>query len=379
MPDIFLISSYLTLLHGNVESLPKEYDFCQIKTASKAVLNPFQNPNTGIIIEKACHKEEDPFMRNIFENNIHIFSGLSFATIFGFSFFFTAEALDHIDPYHFLSYRFALAALVMTILHLLKIVRIPLDMSFLNRDVLIMVLLQPVIYFAAETMGIMLTSSSEAGLMIALIPIFVAIFSGVILKERPHMKQYPFILLSVLGVIIIGVMQGKVNLTTNYLGTGLLLLAVLTAAGYNIVTRKLTGRFSPMALTYYMMMGGAVAFTLTAVLRLLAKGEISLYFLPLRDANVYLPLLYLGIFSSVLAFFLINFTLAKVTAAQTTVFANLSTVIAVAAGVLLRSEPFFSYHFWGGLLIITGVAGTNYFGGRQSFAEKGKAKIHPAS
>lgn len=312
-------------------------------------------------------------MRNILEKNIHIFSGLSFATIFGFSFFFTAEALDHIDPYHFLSYRFVLAALVMTVLNALKIVRISWDLSLLNRDVLLMVLLQPVIYFAAETSGIMLTSSSEAGLMIALIPIFVAIFSGVILKEHPSLKQYPFILLSVVGVIIIGIMQGKVNLATNYLGTGLLLLAVLAAAGYNLVTRKLTGRFTPMALTYYMMMGGALAFTLVALLRLLVKGEVTHYFLPLADANVYVPLLYLGIFSSVLAFFLINFTLARVTAAQTTVFANLSTIIAVLAGVLLRNEAFFPYHFWGGLLIIAGVAGTNYFAPGKALVRKIKA------
>ncbi len=312
-------------------------------------------------------------MRNIIANNIHIFSGLGFATIFGFSFFFTAEALDHIDVYHFLSFRFVLAALVMTILNVLKIVRIPLNRDILNRDVLIMVLLQPIIYFAAESTGIMLTSSSEAGLMIALIPIFVAILSGIILKEHPTLQQYPFILLSVVGVIIIAVMQGKVNLTTNYLGTGLLLLAVLAAAVYNLVTRKLTGFHSPLALTYYMMMGGALAFTLMALLRLLARGEVSRYFAPLSEANIYFPLLYLGIFSSVLAFFLINFTLAKVTAAQTTVFANLSTIIAVLAGVLLRSEPFFFYHFWGGLLIITGVAGTNYFAEEKCLTRKNKA------
>jgi drug/metabolite transporter (DMT)-like permease len=312
-------------------------------------------------------------MRDIIAKNIHIFSGLSFATIFGFSFFFTAEALDHIDVYHFLSFRFVLAALVMTLLNVLGVVRIPLNRNVLNRDVLIMVLLQPVIYFAAESTGIILTSSSEAGLMIALIPIFVAIFSGIILKEHPTVKQYPFILLSVAGVFLIAVMQGKVNLVTNYAGTGLLLLAVLAAAGYNLVTRKLTGKHSPMALTYYMMLSGALAFTLIALLRLLARGEVSQYFVPLTEANVYLPLLYLGVFSSVLAFFLINFTLAKVTAAQTTVFANLSTIIAVLAGVLLRSEPFFFYHFLGGLLIITGVAGTNYFALEKCLTRKNKA------
>jgi hypothetical protein len=43
------------------------------------------------------------------------------------------------------------------------------------------------------------------------------------------------------------------------------------------------------------------------------------------------------------------------------------------AGVLLRSEPFFFYHFWGGLLIIMGVAGTNYFAEEKCLTRKNKA------
>lgn len=309
-------------------------------------------------------------MKTSLYNNAHIFSGLGFALIFGFSFFFTAEAVTHIDPFHFLSFRFILATLVLLALKALKVISFPLDTGFLDREVLLVVLLQPVLYFAAETTGIMLTSSSEAGLMIALIPIFVAIFSGVFLKEPPGKLQIPFILLSVLGVSLIVVMQGRVNLTANYLGSFLLMTAAVTAAAYNLLTRRLMKRIPPLSLTFYMMAGGALAFTLTALTRLLVQGNAALYFLPLQDNRVFISLLYLGIFSSVAAFFLINFTLAKVTAPQAAVFANLSTVVAVAAGVLLRNEAFYLYHLLGGLFIIIGVAGTNYFGGKKQDRRK---------
>lgn len=310
-------------------------------------------------------------MRQFFNQNIHIFSGLGFAAIFGFSFFFTAEAISRIDPFHFLSFRFLLAALVLAALRILGILSFSLDKSFLHRDVLLLVLLQPILYFAAETMGIMLTSSSEAGLMIALIPIFVTLFSGFFLKEPPKTLQVPFILLSVIGVILLVVMQGRVNLSANYLGSFLLLTAVVAAAGYNLLSRRLMARCSPLSLTFVMMTGGALAFTSYTLARLLWQGKAGQFWLPLKDPQILLPLLYLGILSSVAAFFLINFTLKKVSAPQVAVFANLSTVIAVAAGALLRAEPFYLYHFIGGFLIITGVAGTNYF------AEKRKDKGKP--
>jgi len=253
------------------------------------------------------------------------------------------------------------------VLALLKaghIVSLPLGRIFLDRQVLLLVLLQPVLYFAAETVGLKLTSSSEAGLMVALIPIFVTLFSALFFKEPPRRLQVPFILLSVAGVAWIVVMQGRVNLAANYLGTFLLLMAVVAAALYNLLTRPLMNRYSPLALTFCMMSGGALAFTAISLTRFLLLGSLDLYFAPLADRRVYGPLLYLGILCSVTGFFLINYTLTRVSAPQVAVFANLSTVVAVAAGVFLRQETFYPYHLWGGLFIITGVAGTNIFGGK---------------
>nr|WP_242946953.1 EamA family transporter [Clostridium haemolyticum] len=45
-------------------------------------------------------------------------------------------------------------------------------------------LLEPVLYFFFESKGLKLCSASQAGIVIALIPIFVAILSSYILKEK---------------------------------------------------------------------------------------------------------------------------------------------------------------------------------------------------
>jgi len=71
--------------------------------------------------------------------------------------------------------------------------------------------------------------------------------------------------------------------------------------------------------------------------------------------------LYLGALSSVTAFFLINFSLSQLTATQSSVFANLTTIISIIAGVVFLKEPFYWYHGVGAAAILGGIWGTNRF------------------
>jgi len=44
------------------------------------------------------------------------------------------------------------------------------------------------------------------------------------------------------------------------------------------------------------------------------------------------------------------------------VFSNLATLITILAGILFLHESFRTYHLIGGVMIVMGVIGTNYFG-----------------
>ncbi|MBM4236348.1 MAG: DMT family transporter [Firmicutes bacterium] len=108
-----------------------------------------------------------------------------------------------------------------------------------------------------------------------------------------------------------------------------------------------------------MMVVGAVAFNLIALLQHLLAGKISLYLQPLTV--LWPSIIYLGVASSVGAFFLYNYLLSKVTASQASVFANLITVVAIAGGVIFRGETVTWYHLMGTAAILAGVWGTNRF------------------
>lgn len=285
-------------------------------------------------------------------------AGLGFATIFGFSFMFTRGALNHIAPFHLLGLRFAIAILMMAALRGLRLVKINLKWAD-YKALLPLAFFQPILYFSTETIGVQLTSSSQAGMMIAMVPIFVTIAALVFLKERPAFLQYPFILASVGGVIFISIMQNNGDLGSNNLGSLALLGAVLAAACYNIATRKAARSYSPLQITWVMMLVGTVVFNIIAVGQGLYAGTLGSYFQPLQE--IWPTIAYLGILSSVAAFFLVNFSLSRLSASRSSVFANLTTIISIVAGVVFLKEPFAWYHGLGALLILAGIWGTNRF------------------
>ncbi len=294
-----------------------------------------------------------------------ILAGITKSIIYGFSFFFIAEALIELAPMHLLGYRFAFAALTLTILHLIGLIKIDLRKKKLG-SLIILAIFQPVVYFTFETVGVKMTSGSEAGMLIATIPVVVTFLSVVFLNERPTIMQIISILVSVSGVFFIILMTG-VSGTGNILGTFALFGAVFSAGIYNILSRKLSVVFKPVEITFVMVWIGAITFNGVAVVQHIMKGEIGQYLQPLTNKNILVALLYLGILSSICAFFLVNFMLSQLEASRSAVFSNLTTIIAILAGVIFRNESFYWFHVIGGLLILLGVYGTNYFGSRRKF------------
>lgn len=290
-------------------------------------------------------------------------AGLAFSSIFGFSFLFTKRGLEAIDTYRLLGFRFMLAALVVSALIACRLV----PFSLRGKNILPLVLValfQPIAYFLFETFGISLGSTSQAGMMIALIPIFVVVMSALVLHESPMPLQILFIILSVSGVIFVVFMQGADESRAGWLGPAVLMGAVLSAAGFNIMSRRSSASFKPFEITFVMMWVGALVFNILAVYIHWSAGSISTFFQPLSNPLVISSLLYLGIGSSVVAFFLVNYSLSQLPASQSAVFANLTTVVSIAAGVFFRNEPFYWYHAVGAGMIVTGVWGTNYVGHR---------------
>lgn len=294
------------------------------------------------------------------EELLPILAGLIVAIIFGFSFTFTKGALEILDPFHLLGLRFMFASMLLWGLLLFKVIKI----NFSGRrmkPLFFLALFQPVLYFICEVTGVDMTSASESGMMISLIPVVAAILGVIFLNEKPSTKQWVFIFLSVAGVIFITVMRES-EVEGNFIGILVLLGAVFSAGAFNILSRKSSLYFNAIEITFVMMMIGLFVFNGIAVTDHILRGTLSSYFTPLFNPNAFFAVAYLGILSSVVAFFLLNYMLSKIEATKSAVFGNLVTVVSIIAGILVLGEPFYWFHMVGAALILLGVWGTNYYG-----------------
>lgn len=288
--------------------------------------------------------------------NVHI-AGILFATIFGFTFMFSKVALNYVMPIGLIAYRFLIAFIVIEILRLFKVIHIRFHRThFLS--LFLVALFQPVLYFLFETYGLQKTTSGEGGMMIAMIPIFVTILSSIILKERPKNLQILFIVLSLSGVFFIQISMPQSGSNSEFWGFVLLLGAVISAALFNIASRSASKTLKPYELTYFMMLAGAITFNMIYLVTLGFEHRITDYVTNLFHIELLLPILYLGIVASIGGFFLVNFALSKLPAHVTSIYANLSTIVAITAGALLLHEQLYYYHYIGSIMILIGVYGT---------------------
>jgi drug/metabolite transporter (DMT)-like permease len=292
-------------------------------------------------------------------------AGIGYASIFGFSFLVTKGALAALDPFELLFLRFALAACFLSLLVALRLVKVDFRGKPI-KNLVLACLFQPLLYFTCETFGVSESASSTAGIVLGALPAAVALLGSFMLKERLRAAQAVSLSLTVVGVALIALFGGATSGESGSPRGFLFLLgAVASASFYNIYSRRSSAVWTPVETTFAMMLSGAIVFGAICLVRGFLPGArpVDPGLLP-RALSVLPGIVYLGALSSVLAFFLINFTLSRLLASQSVVFSSLTTVISVAAGVALRGEAFGLAQLAGSIMIVAGVWGTNAFAAR---------------
>lgn len=280
--------------------------------------------------------------------------------IVGFSFMFVTIALDTVNPIDLLMYRFLIAVIGSSFPIILGMVKIEIQISDVVR-ILPLALFYPVLFFGFEVFGLEYTTSSEAGIILATVPIFTTVLSRLFLKEKTTMLQNVFIFLSLIGIIYIFIMNTVGSINFHAGGTFLLLLSTVTLSSYNVMARKLSQEYSYYSLVYVMTWIGCIAFVLLSLFSRLSTGESLDYITPLTHPPFLIAILYLGIPSSFITASLNNYALSKLEASRISVFSHLSTVITIFAGVFILNENLMVYHIIGITCIIIGIIGTQYF------------------
>lgn len=271
----------------------------------------------------------------------------------GFSFLASRKGLDGAPVFVLLSHRFGLSFLVMNLLWLLGVARLELKGKALWKPILLG-LMEPVVYFFGEQYGILHSNTIFSGVMIAMIPIVATLAAAPILKEKPSVGQILFSILSLCGVIGIGLMSRSSG-ALDWIGVVALIVAVLSAGAYTLISRGISKEYSPFERTYMMMGVGTVAFTPMALIQV--RGSALDYIQPLAQPTYLLAILFLALVCSVACYFLSSYTITYMTVARETVFSNLTTAVSVFAGVIFLHEPFTWFGVLCCLVIFVGIYG----------------------
>ncbi|WP_064201021.1 DMT family transporter [Brevibacillus brevis] len=294
-----------------------------------------------------------------------ILAALLNAGITGLSFLFLKMALAVTNPVDTLAHRFTVAFIVASI----PIVFGWIKLSIKPKDMLTIIplaMLYPILFFTLQAFGLVYTTSSEAGIIQATVPIFTMVMAAFFLGESSTWLQKLSTLLSVGGVVYIFAMKGLgvSSGSGSSIGTILILLSAFSLAGYSVLARKMTKSFHYIDMTYMVALLGFLFFNGWSVIRHSAEGTLSTYFAPFASSAFIISIVFLGILSSLMTSFMTNFALSKMEASKLSVFNNLSTLVTIVAGVIFLQEQLAYYHLIGAVMIIIGVIGTNFLGAK---------------
>ncbi|MFC9598365.1 DMT family transporter [Peribacillus butanolivorans] len=291
------------------------------------------------------------------------------ASIVGLSFLFTKMAIAESNPLDTLAFRFSVSFAIISLLVAFKVIKVNYTWESAKKLVPLS-LLFPTLFFAFQAFGLKYSQSTDAGILSAVTPIITVMIAGYFLKEKTSLYQKLSIVLSVVGVIFIFVLKGSSINFSDMLGMVLILLSCIATACYTTMTRSLAKDYTPGEMSFFMMGIGFVIFNIAAISSHINQGTMQEFFSPWLSMEFISSILYLGILASLVTSLLSNSILSIINASQMSVFANLSTVVTIVAGALILNEKITTYDIIGSVLIILGVIGTNYFGGKKDHTIK---------
>jgi drug/metabolite transporter (DMT)-like permease len=214
---------------------------------------------------------------------------------------------------------------------------------------LMLALFEPFFYFLGESFGLTYVSATVCSVLISTIPVFATMGAWLIFKERLKVINYAGIITSFLGVLVF-IMNSDGSISFNLRGLSLLLLAVLSAVGYNLTLSRLVGTYSPVYIVNVQNLIGAVLF-LPLFLIFDLKHFMSIPF----TFDMFKPIIELSIFASCGAFILFAYSVSHMGITKANVFSNSIPVFTALFSFILLGEKLTAQNILGMTIVIVGL------------------------
>jgi drug/metabolite transporter (DMT)-like permease len=197
--------------------------------------------------------------------------------------------------------------------------------------------------------GMRFTTPANAALLYSTTPILVLLLSRWSLAEPLTRRKITGVTLGFLGVTVV-IFERGVDASMQYVyGNLIIFLAVIAWALYTVYGKRLIARYGPIEASAVTLFGGTLLFLPLGFIPALAFPYETLH------ASDWAQIFYLGLITSVVAYLLWYFALARIEAAKVALFSNLQPILTTVLALLLLGQGITGLFVAGGLLAIGGV------------------------
>lgn len=282
-------------------------------------------------------------------------SMLLVCVIWGINFSVMKQAIAEVPPLAFTAVRFTAASLLLWLVVRLREGPLDLPPGTFWRLVVLGVLGNSC-YQLAFILGLVRTTATNSALLIATVPMLVAVLGALLGLERLTPRVWAGIAIATAGVMMVEATSGVTITASTLVGDGLTLLAALSWAGYTVGLRPITGKISPIRITTFTMLTGTPALVVAGLPQLLSHSWEHV------GVAGWGGLIYAALFSLTLAYILFNTSVRDVGPSRSAVYLCVTPAVATLVAWVVLGERPRPLQGVGALLILAGVVITRWPG-----------------
>lgn len=266
--------------------------------------------------------------------------------IWGSSFTITKIVVQEVPPFLFATLRHVVACMVLLPFYLYQRKKVQQQLPY--KKLILMGLTGITFYYGFFNFALLYISASSGALIEGMVPVAIAIPAALILKEHLDKKSITGIILSVIGVILVGFVGNSHQSGNHLLGGALMLAAVSCWATYTLLSRSLKEVDTILITAVSTFIGSAFLLPVFFF-------EVYQHGMPDISLKAWAGIAYLGVFASALAYFLYNRALESLPAAQVGNFLNLNPVIGAVIAIIFLKDTFTGWQLAGSILVLAGI------------------------
>jgi drug/metabolite transporter (DMT)-like permease len=256
--------------------------------------------------------------------------------------------VQDVDSYTLTFLRAILAAAAFFIVFMVREKRIRIERQDIARIIWLGVLAIPINQFAF-LVAIGYTTPPNAALFYATTPVFVMLFSSWLLNERTGPVAKVGIIIGFVGIATV-ILERGLDFRSEYMhGNALLLLAVSAWGLYTVQGKPLIIKYGSFHVSALTMIVGAIVYIPIGII-----PAVRFDYTVISAQHIY-GIIYLGIGTSVLAYFLWYYALGRIESTRVAVFTYLQPVLTTIMAVFFLRQIISTQFIVGAAIAILGV------------------------